>query len=250
LNPGSLVGGVLFDSLDPERAGEALLELLTDPSNYEDRSKAAGFEPELVRVLQKRLPKDVDSLRHACDCGVAWVLGHRSNTTIDTWEPVVTLPPGMDYPLGVRRGTAETIIGMLTEARYHLRLVAPFIDEGGMRILGPPISAATSRGVRVTILFSKWTSWEQSAVSTLRREIGSSGEWNNVRLLRARELFPWPHLKVLVVDTMTAYVGSANATGAALGGRNVELGVLLRGAKVQGVIGVLDRIESDIVELV
>jgi phosphatidylserine/phosphatidylglycerophosphate/cardiolipin synthase-like enzyme len=169
---------------------------------------------------------------------------------MDTWEPVVTLPLGMDYPPGVRRGTAETIIGILTEARDYLRLVAPFIDEGGMRILGPPIAAATSRGVRVTVLFSKWTSWEQSAVSTLRRDVSSFGDWSNVRLLRARELFPWPHLKVLVVDSITAYVGSANVTGAALGGRNVELGVLLRGAKVHGVIGVLDRIESDNVELV
>lgn len=155
----------------------------------------------------------------------------------------------MDYPVGVRRGTAETIIGILTEARAYLRLVAPFIDEDGMRILGPPIAAATSRGVSVTILFSKWTAWEQAAVSTLKREVNSAGTWNNVALLRARELFPWPHLKVLVVDGTTAYVGSANVTGAALGGRNVELGVLLRGAKVQGVIGVLDRIASDNVEL-
>jgi hypothetical protein len=241
---------VLFESADPERAGEALFELLIDARDYEVRARRAGFEPQLVHVLQQRLPRDAPSLRCACDCGVAWVLGRRSVASTDSWEAVVTLPPRMEYPIGVKRGTAETIIGLVTEAHTQFRFVAPFIDEAGIRILAPSIAAATSRGVNVTVLSSRWTTWEQTALSTLRREVNSKGNWKNVQLLRANELFPWPHLKVLVVDMVAAYVGSANVTGAALGGRNVELGVLLRGAKVAAVVAVLDRIDTDRVELV
>jgi phosphatidylserine/phosphatidylglycerophosphate/cardiolipin synthase-like enzyme len=49
---------------------------------------------------------------------------------------------------------------------------------------------------------------------------------------------PFAHLKVLVTDGSSGYIGSANITGAALAGRNLELGVLVRGRQV----GIIDRV--------
>jgi phosphatidylserine/phosphatidylglycerophosphate/cardiolipin synthase-like enzyme len=42
----------------------------------------------------------------------------------------------------------------------------------------------------------------------------------------------------MVVDGSAAYIGSANITAAGLAGRNLELGVLVRGSQV----AVIDRI--------
>ena len=52
---------------------------------------------------------------------------------------------------------------------------------------------------------------------------------------------PWAHLKVLACDSAAAYIGSANVTGAAIAGPNLELGILVRGpavAVVERVLGV------------
>ncbi len=44
----------------------------------------------------------------------------------------------------------------------------------------------------------------------------------------------------MVIDGVAAYVGSANVTAAGLAGRNLELGVLVRGSKVAVIEGLLD----------
>jgi phosphatidylserine/phosphatidylglycerophosphate/cardiolipin synthase-like enzyme len=51
---------------------------------------------------------------------------------------------------------------------------------------------------------------------------------------------PFAHLKVMVVDVSAAYIGSANITAAGLGGRNLELGVLVRGTQVTVIGSILD----------
>jgi phosphatidylserine/phosphatidylglycerophosphate/cardiolipin synthase-like enzyme len=51
---------------------------------------------------------------------------------------------------------------------------------------------------------------------------------------------PFSHLKVMVVDASTAYIGSANITAAGLAGRNLELGVLVRGGRVDLIDRILD----------
>ena len=249
MNHGELVGGALFGVADPERAGEALLSLLLQSLDDPEQSRKAGFDPELVRVLRKRLPRQHEKLELACACGVAWVLGRQSFRDHDTWEPVVTIAASQDYPAEVRRGTAETLVGIITEARSNIRLVAPFVDAPGMEILAPPIAASTARGVNVLIVFATWTDWEKSAVAVLRREVERTGDWTRMSIMRTSEPSPWPHLKVAVVDGLVAYVGSANVTGAGLGGRNLELGVLLRGSRVGAITVVLNMIEAEPVAL-
>jgi len=245
LNEGELVGGALFGVPDPERAGEALLGLLLRPQDDPDESRRAGFDPDLVRVLRKRLPRERQKLEVACACGVAWVLGRQSSRDQGTWEAVMSLAANQEYPVEVRRGTAETLVGIMTEAKDTIQLVAPFVDDAGIGILAPAIAAATARGVMANLIFARWTDWEKSAAGVLRREAARAGDLQRITIMRTREPSPWPHLKVAIVDGLVAYVGSANVTGAGLGGRNMELGVLLRGKGVSAVAAVLDLIDAE-----
>jgi phosphatidylserine/phosphatidylglycerophosphate/cardiolipin synthase-like enzyme len=48
----------------------------------------------------------------------------------------------------------------------------------------------------------------------------------------------------MVVDASTAYIGSANITAAGLAGRNLELGVLVRGARVDLIDRILDLYQA------
>jgi phosphatidylserine/phosphatidylglycerophosphate/cardiolipin synthase-like enzyme len=61
-----------------------------------------------------------------------------------------------------------------------------------------------------------------------------------LRVVRATKDAPFAHLKVMVVDGATAYVGSANITAAGLAGRNLELGVVVYGAQVSVIDRILD----------
>ena len=60
-----------------------------------------------------------------------------------------------------------------------------------------------------------------------------------------RDDAPWAHLKVLTSDSMSAYIGSANVTGAGIGGHNLELGVLVRGGPVLVVEQILDMFRRE-----
>ena len=51
---------------------------------------------------------------------------------------------------------------------------------------------------------------------------------------------PWAHLKVLSCNSIAAYIGSANVTGAAIAGSNLALGILVRGSAVAVVERALD----------
>jgi phosphatidylserine/phosphatidylglycerophosphate/cardiolipin synthase-like enzyme len=63
-------------------------------------------------------------------------------------------------------------------------------------------------------------------------------------VVRATKNAPFAHLKVMVVDSSTAYAGSANLTAAGLAGRNLELGVVVSGAQVAVIDRILDLYRS------
>ena len=67
------------------------------------------------------------------------------------------------------------------------------------------------------------------------------GDPNEFRVVHMSPEAPFGHLKVVTADAVTAYVGSANMTAAALLGRNIELGVLLTGDEVAVIERVLAR---------
>ena len=74
-------------------------------------------------------------------------------------------------------------------------------------------------------------------MDSLRRE----GHSHQVRVRYFDVDGPWAHLKVLVSDSASAYVGSANLTGPAIGGANLELGVLVGGLAATEIERLLER---------
>jgi phosphatidylserine/phosphatidylglycerophosphate/cardiolipin synthase-like enzyme len=236
-----LVGGVLFDAGDLVAAGRELLELLAADHVDAARARAVGLEPVLVESLKRKLPADPRAIELACASGVAWVLGRRSSRAEETWEVVASLPGGGGpLPPGLRRTTGETMIGLASTARDRIRLAAPYVDEPGIGFLADAIAAATRRGVVVEL--SDPAGWEpaRAAMAALRDAVMASGDPLRLRLVRALPDAPFAHLKVMVVDGSTAYIGSANITAAGLAGRNLELGVLVRGSQVAVIDGILD----------
>jgi phosphatidylserine/phosphatidylglycerophosphate/cardiolipin synthase-like enzyme len=238
-----LVGGVLFDADDPVEAGRVLAELLMAERVDPARARAAGLEPVLVESLKRNLPADPREIEVACASGAAWILGRRSSRVEETWEVVASLPGGT-LPQGLRRTTGETMIGLTSMAGQRIRLAAPYVDEPGIGFLADAIAAATRRGVLVD-LFDP-VSWEpaRAARAALTEAVRSNGDASRLRLVRAPPEAPFSHLKVMVVDGEAAYIGSANITGAGLAGRNLELGVLVRGSQVAVIERILDLYQA------
>lgn len=241
MHESELVGGVLFNADDPVQAGQVLVELLTAGWIDARRARAAGLEPVLVESLKRKMSGDRRAVELACASGVGWVLGRRSAATEDVWEVVASLPPGAGSLVpGLRRTTGETLIGLASTAQERIRLVAPYVDEPGLGFLTDAIVAATRRGVVVELFDPVAREPARAAITSLRDTVAHIGDRSRLRLIRASPHAPFAHLKVMVVDGTAAYIGSANITAAGLAGRNLELGVLVRGPKVTLIDDILD----------
>jgi len=106
--------------------------------------------------------------------------------------------------------------------------------------MGEALAAATSRGVRLEILLPTRSTHANAALDDLTGMIAGEGRLSQFSVSTLRDDAPWAHLKVLTSDSESAYIGSANVTGAGIGGQNLELGVLVRGTSVQVVEHILD----------
>jgi phosphatidylserine/phosphatidylglycerophosphate/cardiolipin synthase-like enzyme len=235
-----LVGGVLVDAPDPRDAARQLANILLDPTADPTAAARAGLHGGLVEVLRARLRGDKDRIAIACQEGAAWVLGRRSIVVDEPWDLVASLPGGTALPSGLRHATGETLMQLVVQATASLRLAAPFIDGPGLSFLGDALAAATKRGVALEILLPTRSTHAEDALNELTATVRRFGASKNLRVSRLRFDAPWAHLKVVTSDSIAAYVGSANVTGAGIGGRNLELGVLIRGAKVAVVDQILD----------
>lgn len=237
LDEAALVGGVLFDVVDPMAMAPVLAKLLMVPRLDRTRVRELGLEPALVESLRHGLSKDHATIELACFKGAAWVLGYRAAIRQDSWELVASLPSDIHLPQGLRRTTAETLVVLVCEAEKCIRFSAPYIDTKGIAFISDAIAAATNRGVDVEI-FKPSLELGLRALEELQQTVTASGNPTKLRIIRMTDDAPWTHLKVMVVDELVAYVGSANFTGAGLGGRNLELGVVVRGDEVR----VIDRV--------
>lgn len=239
MDEAALFGGVLYEAQDPMAMAPILADLLMSSQVDKDRVRKLGLEPALVESLRHGLTGDRAAIEVACIKGAAWVLGHRSATRHDSWELVASLPPDAHLPLGLRRTTAETLVMVVCEAERCLRFSAPYIDPRGIAIVSEAIAAATTRGVAVEV-FRPRSKQGIRAVDELQSAIVTAGDPGRLCIVRMAAEAPWSHLKVVVSDGSTAYIGSANFTGAGLVGRNLELGVLVRGYQVRVIERVLD----------
>jgi len=235
-----LVGGVLVDAADPKNAAHTLASLLTDAASSRSAARTAGFEPDLVEVLSKRFGADTARIAMACQLGAAWVEGRRSIKPSEPWELVASLPPGTTLPDGLRRTTGETLIQLVSQSSRSLRLVAPFIDWPAMSFLSDALSAVTSRGVSLQILLPTRSTHASDALDQLKQAVARDGDLSRLSIATLRFDAPWAHLKVISSDSIAAYIGSANVTGAGIAGSNLELGVLVRGSTVTVVERLID----------
>jgi len=240
MHDAELVGGVLYAAADPWKAARSLADVLSNPRTDRQRASHAGFEPDLVDVLRSRLGDDPTRIGIACDLGAAWVAGRRSVAAVEPWDLVASLPGTSSLPLGLRRTTGETLVQLINEATRTIRLAAPFIDRHGVFYLADALAAATSRGVHLEIMLPTRSTHAGGALNELRSKIIGDGDITNLSITALRQDAPWAHLKACTSDARAAYIGSANVTGAGLGGPNLELGVLVRGPTVAVVERVLD----------
>lgn len=240
MDDAELIGGALLDFADPRLAALQLAETLLAPSFSRSAAVRAGFEPDLVEVLRRHLRGDPERVAKGCQEAAAWVLGRRSVAAAEPWDLVASLPNTKALPAGLRRTTGETLVQLVAQARRSLRLATPFIDRPGLSFMSDAFAAATSRGVTLEILVPDRSSCADGALDDLTATIARSGQLSNFSLRKLSDDAPWAHLKVLTSDSESAYIGSANLTGAGISGRNLELGVLVQGAGVVVVERIID----------
>lgn len=249
MNHVALVGSILDGCADLPVAREVLTAaLLTSEMSPKDL-RDVGLDPKMV-VLLSSIVTDRDRIARMCELGEAWAMGRRSRPPEGAWEPVLTGSPGSALPIGIRRGTAETLSSMIVAARESVRIVAPFVDEPGMRLLVGPIAAASTRGVSVLLVMPNRNEWSRAALRVLAASVTEDGDPSRVTVGAPDGAGPWPHLKVVAVDGVSAYIGSANMTGRALEGRNLELGVLVTGPHVVHLETVVDLTVANRIALV
>jgi phosphatidylserine/phosphatidylglycerophosphate/cardiolipin synthase-like enzyme len=239
-----LVGGALFNCPDLDSASDALLAALLDPKFSEARLLELKIPPPLVKTLRRHLTGDADELRLACNAGASWVEGYRARVDSPAWDLVLSAPTSTRLPKGVRRTTGETLAALMSSASTRIAMVAPFFDATGASYLGESIAAATARGVDVVLYLPQDVARKKAALEALGQAVRRGGDLRRLTVLPADEPAPWPHLKVLVADGRAAYIGSANLTGPALGGNNLELGVVVRGPQVEAIDRVLALIPT------
>lgn len=240
MDDAELVGGVLLDALDPREAGLQLADLLSAPRLDRSAASRTGLHPDLVDVVRARIGTDRERAVTACQEGAVWVLGRRSIAVSRPWDLVASLPGGSLLPQGLRRTTGETLVQLVVQARKTLRLAAPFIDRPGLSFIGDALAAATARDVALEVLLPTRSTHADDALGELQATISNDGVAGNFRISRLRFDAPWAHLKVMTSDSVAAYIGSANVTGAGIAGRNLELGVLVHGATVSVVEEILN----------
>ena len=165
---------------------------------------------------------------------------------------VWTLPP--QHPLAERLGItyAEAILEVIREAREHLLMTSPFLQEQGIASLSEAILEALGRGVKITVLtheVENLASSQSVALEELRREAGRLGRLLAVytAVTPAGSLL---HAKLVVADCRQTLLGSANITGPGLA-HNLEAGVMLGERESSEIKDIVDGlIEGGLVKLV
>ena len=240
MNEAELFGGVLYTASDPVSAAKTLSLLLKSPQTDHELAAQAGLDPVLVDSLRLLEIADDSKIEIACALGAAWVSGRRSAPKVEMWETVASLPSHFVLPNRLDRTTTETLIGLANSAQLSLRLAVPYMDIEGVGYLEDSIVAATLRSVQVRLIRPVSGTREDESVDHLLESVREFGDLRTFAILNPVKGTPFPHLKVMTVDGSTAYIGSANLTGAALAGRNLEFGVLVHGEQVRVLDDYLD----------
>jgi len=233
------LGSLMLRANDPMKtAGLLHTYLMNSSPDFRTALEAAGVSCRLVDDFRPVLPNDSDTIARMCELGAAWVIGRQSVPPRGSWQPVVT---GRELdPQTFQRLTAETMIGLIVAADRRIRLFSPFLDIGGVESLAFALAAATKRGVDLSIGYRAQAD-KTHAIRRLVAVLRAEGDAARCTVVPFSGDQSFPHLKLLVVDGVRAYIGSANLTYAALT-TNYEVGALVDGDAVDVYERLLDEV--------
>jgi hypothetical protein len=155
-----------------------------------------------------------------------------TDSPIDVWAPVATLPAGRGRAPEPVRETAGVIFSLVEQAKQELWVVTPFLDPLSVNFLRAPIANALSRGVVVHILTAESN---ESFVEELIGPMDAPPAKMYVTYASDDLSQLGSHAKAVVADRERAYLGSANLTSYGLT-RHFELGALLQGPSVEAIV--------------
>jgi len=195
----------------------------------------AAFSPQLIKALAEALkanpkisPAELSAMFRVSSATASLAAGSSSV------ELVWTGPATGMVPI---RHTAQVLTGLIDEACARLFLVS-FVAYHVTNVVDA-LQRAIERSVRVRVLLEQSTQHGGSvtvdSIGILRRKVPRVEfyEWDrtNADLSATASV----HAKCAVADGNIAFVTSANLSEAAME-RNMELGVLLRGGQVPGLL--------------
>jgi len=168
------------------------------------------------------------------------------NEDVDKWSVVMTVP---DYlravlPHGELSETLRTLHDMIAAARRRIVIASPFLDPGFERLI-PGLSSFLSRDGNVLLItreLARPDSHNAAMVRSLREHCAHSAQ---LQVVSWEEEGLGLHLKALVADGTSAYVGSANFTWGGLSA-HAELGVRLHGPSVRRIECLLDLLAEEL----
>lgn len=174
----------------------------------------------LLTLDDSIVPRDIASMLRGAAATISLISHERS-------ELVWTGPDTGIVPI---RKTEQVLIGLIEESRHELFMVS-FVAYGATAIM-QALANATSRGVKVRILMEL----SQADGGTLNFDAISKVQ----KAVPKAEVFTWGgtedgrgsvHAKCAVADGESAFITSANLTGAAMQ-QNMELGSLFYGGAI------------------
>jgi phosphatidylserine/phosphatidylglycerophosphate/cardiolipin synthase-like enzyme len=162
------------------------------------------------------------------------------------WEATLTVPAFMRQamPEGTVTETQPLLKHLVTSARSRVILASPFLDRG-VQALIPSLSSFVETGGRLLLItrdLRSSGSANRKAVEALRAQVGNS---NRLTVRSWEEKSLGIHLKALVADSRSAYVGSANFTWGGLTD-HFEMGVHVTGEQVKELEAALEQLATEL----
>ncbi len=157
------------------------------------------------------------------------------NTTV-----VATIPIKEFSPLPGLKSLHAELCRLIIGADLDISIINPFFDREGREKIIPYLEGALDREVVVRIISrGRVGNQTRTFVRPLLSHI--KGKIEVKMLPKGRETAV--HAKLLIADSKSAYVGSANLTGRSLAS-NLELGVILRGTSALVLRSLFDQLWS------
>ena len=122
------------------------------------------------------------------------------------------------------------IKNLISSAEESVLIVAPFLTVDGIKILKNVLLKSIKQGSLLKIVTSNIASWKENNIEAFM-ELVSGNSGNSIKeklriLIGSKQLSELLHSKIIVVDSKTGYLGSANITYSAFE-KNFEIGVKL-----------------------